>query len=266
MGSRGKAWMPLYVGDFMADTRDLSTEEIGAYLLLLMHYWNTGPLTTDHARLANICGWSKYKFSKKSPIILRFFSEKSGKLFNERMDKEIAKAIDISKKRADAGHEGGVANATANAKHMPTQPQPQPHSTPIVVERMRGDYSKWKPEKDIIARIKASNPDITDTFIQSCISEFITYAEDNFRQKDLRAKFIASVNRQWKSQKLNQYRNNSASGKPDSERVQRMPVDKVMSLLKQNGIADVEGPIGLNHEQYRVWASRKLKERERVTA
>lgn len=34
-----RPWMPLYIGDFIADTAHLSAEETGAYILLIMHYW-----------------------------------------------------------------------------------------------------------------------------------------------------------------------------------------------------------------------------------
>ena len=124
---RKKSFMPMYWGDFLADTSDLSCEELGMYIRLISHYWNTGPLPQDHTRLARVCNLSKHKFEKNWQIISRFFSRKDGKYFQKRIDKEIEKAIEISEKRAEAGRLGGIANAQANAKQ--TLKHPQPHIT-----------------------------------------------------------------------------------------------------------------------------------------
>jgi DNA modification methylase len=49
-------WMPLYVADYLADTRRLSTLEHGAYMLLIMDYWRNGNLPEDDVTLARIAG------------------------------------------------------------------------------------------------------------------------------------------------------------------------------------------------------------------
>lgn len=47
-------WMPLWIGDYLKDTSHLCAAEHGAYLLLIMHYWQTGSLPTEDRHLAMI--------------------------------------------------------------------------------------------------------------------------------------------------------------------------------------------------------------------
>ena len=42
-----------HIGDYLQDTTRLSTEQQGAYLLLIMDYWTNGPLPDDDAALAS---------------------------------------------------------------------------------------------------------------------------------------------------------------------------------------------------------------------
>lgn len=46
--------MPLYVGDYLADTAHLDAERSGCYLHWLMHYWRKGPLPDDLDKLTSI--------------------------------------------------------------------------------------------------------------------------------------------------------------------------------------------------------------------
>jgi uncharacterized protein YdaU (DUF1376 family) len=48
-------YMPLFVADYLADTAHLTATQHGAYMMLIMNYWQRGgPLPDDDARLARI--------------------------------------------------------------------------------------------------------------------------------------------------------------------------------------------------------------------
>jgi len=111
-------WMPLYVRDYLADTRELSTLEHGAYLLLIMNYWQKGGLPTEDAKLAKIAGMSLKQWLRIKPTIGKLFSSRWE---HKRIDKELASAAAISLKRRIAGR----ANAGAFAKQMGGQMPPQ---------------------------------------------------------------------------------------------------------------------------------------------
>lgn len=66
-------WMPLYVGDYIADTRGLSALEHGAYLLLIMEYWQTGRLPDDEVRLARIACVTDKEWRAIRSTLLKFF-------------------------------------------------------------------------------------------------------------------------------------------------------------------------------------------------
>lgn len=70
------------------------------------------------------------------------------------------------------------------------------------------DYSNWKPDDTCIARIRATDPDITGSFIETERLDFITFAEDNhIPERLLRSKFQGQVHRHWiaaKGRELNQ--------------------------------------------------------------
>jgi uncharacterized protein YdaU (DUF1376 family) len=122
-------FMQLYVGDYLADTLDLTTEQHGAYLLLLMAMWRAdGSLPNDPQKLARFARVHPPRWAKVWAEIARFFVEADGRITNERLTKEREKAVHKSNSRAASGSLGGrakalkskdtdVANATVLPKH-----------------------------------------------------------------------------------------------------------------------------------------------------
>jgi len=96
--------MPLYVGDYLRDTRHLTTLQHGAYLLLLMEYWTKGSLPSDGKNLRRICLLSRQQWASNSQAIASMFTPEWRQ---PRMDRELEKAKEISLKRAVFGAKGG---------------------------------------------------------------------------------------------------------------------------------------------------------------
>lgn len=105
-------FMQLYVGDYLADTLDLTTEQHGAYLLLLMTMWrHDAKLPNDPAKLARIARISVRRWHLVWSEIQHFFYVDGDQIRNKRLDREHQKAASISEKRSASGAAGGRAKA-----------------------------------------------------------------------------------------------------------------------------------------------------------
>lgn len=115
-----RPFMQLYVSDFVGDTLLLSTEHIGAYLLLLIALWNAdGVLPADDVKLARVARLTVKKWKSVSAEILPFFCVENGQLTHSRLTKELHKSERQSELRAAAGSRGGAATALKNNKVRP---------------------------------------------------------------------------------------------------------------------------------------------------
>jgi uncharacterized protein YdaU (DUF1376 family) len=113
-----RPFMQLYVSDFVGDTLQLSTEQIGAYMLILMAMWNAGgSLPDDDAKLARVARLSLKKWRAISADLLTFFEREAGEIGHKRLTKELHKAQVKSEARAAAGARGGVATALKTKGH-----------------------------------------------------------------------------------------------------------------------------------------------------
>lgn len=124
------AWLPLYVADYMTATTRLTTEQHGAYLLIIMDYWRNGPPPDDDAVLARVTGLTLARWKAHRPVIQSFFQLAGGMWHHKRIDTELLKANAVANAKQNAGRRGGEARAKslANAKRNPTPSQSQSQS------------------------------------------------------------------------------------------------------------------------------------------
>lgn len=103
------SWMPLFIGDFLADTSHLTTEQIGAYALLLMAMWRNGAtLDPSEEELAAIARLPVERWQAHAPKLMRFLTPTAeGLLTQKRLAEEYAHAWDVYTKRVEAGQQGG---------------------------------------------------------------------------------------------------------------------------------------------------------------
>jgi uncharacterized protein YdaU (DUF1376 family) len=112
-----RPYMQFYPGDYLRDTRHLTTEQHGAYLLILMTMWNHGAtLPNDPAKLARIAGMSPRRWRLVADEIMAFFDVDGDVISQKRLVEEHQKAASISGKRSASGKGGGEAKALKNNK------------------------------------------------------------------------------------------------------------------------------------------------------
>jgi uncharacterized protein YdaU (DUF1376 family) len=177
---KADAWMPLYIADYLADTMHLSTEQHGAYLLLIMACWKRGgTLPDDEAQLAAMARLPAAAWRKMAPVIRGVFAADAGLLVHGRVSAEAQKAARMAEISRLNGRRGGrpknpeltqeepgenpAGSFQGTQSKTPTRvarPSPTPVSTLTVVKaepsvsgqaaRTKGDRLKsdWHPSAD----------------------------------------------------------------------------------------------------------------------
>jgi len=150
-----RPWMPMYWGDYRKDTLDLTLDEHGAYLLLLMLAWNskTGSLPNDMkwlkrslASCANDMHGNRFN-RLVPPILKRFF------IFDSVADCWWHKRIQIEREKS----EKISGNARNNAEKR---------------------WSKTKKIKDIINGAAMQRQCISQSHINTSSSEYVAPREE----------------------------------------------------------------------------------------
>jgi uncharacterized protein YdaU (DUF1376 family) len=132
-------WMPLYIGDYLADTTHLTPAQHGAYMLLLMYYWVNGPPPDEDEVLCQITRANPAEWQKCiKDTVSKFFRIENRLWLHKRVEIEKARAEHLCRVRKAAGQSGGIKSASkrqakhqANAKQTGQQnPTPSPSPSP----------------------------------------------------------------------------------------------------------------------------------------
>ena len=129
-------WMPLVIGDYLKDTTRLTTEQHGAYLLLIMSYWVEGPPADDDEELAAITRLDARAWKKAREKLLRFFRIEAGQWRHKRVDEELERWA--TKKAAYSAR----AAAGGRAKAAKSSAASSASSTPEVGEKQEKSREK----------------------------------------------------------------------------------------------------------------------------
>jgi uncharacterized protein YdaU (DUF1376 family) len=147
-----KIWMPLYVADYQLDTTDLSCEQHGVYLILLMHAWRrpsgTLPNDTDWLRsiLPPMHGLTYNRLVP--PLLERFFTKnEQGEWTQKRLEKERRKSEEISENARRKAKERWAR--TNNNNDLPNRSAMQSQSQ---------SQSQSKKEESIEPALRAAPP------------------------------------------------------------------------------------------------------------
>lgn len=119
------AYLALFTGDYLRDTRHLSCCEHGIYLLFLMHSWDMrGPVPLDERKQMGVCGArSGDEIEAMRRVLSEFFVRMDDGFYNPRMQREIDKVEALSGIWSEAGKRG--AQARLSQRRQKVKPRPR---------------------------------------------------------------------------------------------------------------------------------------------
>ena len=131
MAEKPDVWFPLMVSAYLKKTMGLNAEQHGAYLLLLISYWVSGPPPDDDGLLAGIACMDARQWRRTRPVLLRYFHIEDGYWRQDRADEELARWGERKRRFAERASAGGRAkaaksSATSSAKPLLTGCTPSP--------------------------------------------------------------------------------------------------------------------------------------------
>ncbi len=170
-------WLPIYVGDYLADTMHLTTEQHGAYFLLIMAYWkNRGALPEN--RIQGIVNINGNSWSIAEALLKEYFDTTTypGKWYHKRIEKELEKALIRKQAAENRGKKGSEVR-------WKDKPPDSSSNAPSIVEGIVGDSSSPSPSPSLkeihIVKVKEKAIKEKKPFVPPTLEE----AKSFFREK-----------------------------------------------------------------------------------
>jgi uncharacterized protein YdaU (DUF1376 family) len=171
--------MPMYIGDYLGDTMHLTTEQHGAYLLLLFYLWRRPVLADDDAVLAKICGLSSGAWRRTRAVLAEFFLIADGTWRHNRIDKERARVQGVNDSYAAKAQKASLARWNSDAPSIPPSNAPSnapsippsiASSIPQAMLEHADTQSHTHTHKDL--RAKTSRVDVRHAVFRSVLAEY----------------------------------------------------------------------------------------------
>ena len=110
-------YVQLYVSDYLSDTQHLTAEEHGAYLLLIMNYWQTEKPIPQN-RLQGISRVFNDRWTSVKDTLSEFFTEdENGCWYHTRIEQDLQKVKQKSKQASEAGKKSAQKRALKKPKN-----------------------------------------------------------------------------------------------------------------------------------------------------
>jgi len=116
--------LPFFTDAYLADTRHLTTEEHGAYLLLLMCAWRTRgcSLKDDDKLLSRMAGVTSTKWKRLKPVIQDFFTISNGRWYQKKLQyvyETVSRKVERNRANGAKGGRSTADRNRASASQMP---------------------------------------------------------------------------------------------------------------------------------------------------
>jgi uncharacterized protein YdaU (DUF1376 family) len=155
--------LPLFTDAYLADTRHLTAQEHGAYLLLLMMAWRLPDcrLPDDDAKLAKWASLDARTWKRIKPTVMAFWTLAEDQWSQSRLTRErefVSKRADVARRNGATGGRPKTLNSNgsdnpAGSTRVTQTKAPSPNPSPKVETEASQHWTAARPKADELQRL-----------------------------------------------------------------------------------------------------------------